>query len=697
MSVRHKMATGQTGRAVVLAMAAGLVLAVGVNAAAAQSTSRGSGASPANAAAPDASAPTPPAQTSPPLTGTTPTTIALEPAVRLPKLIEPPALAQRVKTGALPAIDKRIPAQPLIVTFDDDRISQGRYGGTMTRLMGRAKDIRRMLAFGYARLIGYDRDYRFQADMLHSFTVREGREFTFKLRKGHRWSDGTPFTTEDFRYYWEDMARNKALSPAGPPRQFIAGGKLPTVEIIDSHTIIYRWEQPNPFFLPALAGASPLFIYRPAHYLRRFHKRYAQADALKKLIKKKRRRDWVGLHFRMDRMLRLDNTKMPTLGPWMNTTKSPSERYIFKRNPYYHRIDTAGHQLPYIDRVAINITSSKLIAAKASKGEPSLQARRLEFNNYTILKRGSKRHAYEVRLWKTSRGSQIALYPNLNVKDPVWRKLVHDVRFRRALSLAIDRYEINQVIYFGLAQESGNTVLPQSPLYSKRLQKLWSAYRLADANALLDELGLTKRDSRGIRLLPDGRAMEIIVETAGEGSEHSDVLELIRDTWAKAGIKLFIKPLTREVLRRRVRAGQTVMSVFYGLDNGIALPNSAPREIAPTQTDQLNWPNWGLYHISSGKMGEAPQLPEARRLAALYNRWTVSLDDAERKMIWRTMLEIYADQVFSIGIINRVPQPVVVAKGLRNVPRKALYSWEPGGYFGVFRPDQFWFVPPPRS
>ena len=109
-----------------------------------------------------------------------------------------------------------------------------------------------------------------------SFEVHEGRVFTLKLRKGHRWSDGQPFTTEDFRYYWEDVANNKELSPAGPPRDLLVEGQPPKFEVLSETEVRYTWHKPNPHFLPRLAGASPLFIYRPAHYLKPLHKKYSE-------------------------------------------------------------------------------------------------------------------------------------------------------------------------------------------------------------------------------------------------------------------------------------------------------------------------------------------------------------------------------------------------------------------------------------
>lgn len=606
-------------------------------------------------------------------------------------LLEPPFLADQVKSGALPPIDKRVPAEPLLIKFYKPGLSIGRYGGTLRQLMEGVKDVKRMSAFGYARLVGYNEKYELVPNILKSYRVKEGREFTFVLRRGHRWSDGHPFTTEDFRYFWEDMALNKELSPEGPPREMLVDGELPKVEIIDEVTIRYIWEKPNPYFLPALAAATPLYIYRPAHYLKHFHERHADPEKLSQHIAKRRRRDWVDLHYNRDRLYRLDNPDMPTLDPWVNTTQLPADRCVFERNPYFHWIDEEGHQLPYIDRIAITITDGKLIPAKVGAGEVDLQSRALQLYNYTVLKRAEKRHDFQVRLWRTASGSQVALYPNLNVENSLRRKLLHDVRFRRALSLAVNRREINQVIYFGLARESANTMLPASPLYSPELQHMWSTYEPKRANALLDEIGLTERDSRGIRLLSNGWPLEIVVVTSGEGTEQSDVLELIRDSWADIGVKLFIKPQTREMMRRRVTTGSATMSVFYGMNDAIANAHFVPSELAPTNGNQLNWPQWGLYYLSRGQMGDVPSLPKIRRLLELYGDWASAYEYTKKEEVWREMLKINADQVFSIGTVNSVPQPVVVSNKLRNIPETALYAWEPGGHFGIYRTPTFWF------
>ncbi len=605
-------------------------------------------------------------------------------------LIETPSLQQQVDSGELPPVGERIPKQAQLVTFEGE-FKPGKHGGQMRLLMGKQKDIRQIVIYGYARLVGYTPDLTLQADILESIDIEQERIFTLHLRKGHRWSDGHPFTSDDFRYYWEDIANDPELAKGGPPKQLLIDGEAPTVEFIDAYTVRYSWSQPNPFFLPALAAPRPLYIYKPAHYLRQFHKRYQSEARIAELIEQYKARNWMGVHVNHDRPYKATNPDLPTLQPWVNTTYPPSERFIFKRNPYYHRIDSNGRQLPYIDSIAINIASSKLVPAKAGAGEADLQARYLRMDNYTFLKQSAKRNNFDVRLWKTAKGSHIALFPNLNTNDEVIRTLLRDVRFRRALSLAIHRYEINQVVYFRLVMESNNTVLPECPMFKPEYQKSWIEYDLAQANALLDELGLTERDDRGVRLMPDGRPLEILIQTAGESTEQTDVLELIHDSWLKVGIKLYSIPSTREVFRNRIFSGDAVMSIWSGLANALPTPNSSPADLAPTSKYQYQWPKWGQYYESSGASGEPPNLPGAIELVSLNKAWRQAATVAERERIWHRMLAIHRDQLFSIGIITGVQHPVVVNNHLHNVPKQGFYDIEPGAYFGIYKPDTFWF------
>ncbi len=604
--------------------------------------------------------------------------------------LEPPLLAEAVKSGDLPPMSERLPENPRIMEISENGMGHGQYGGTMRMLMGKEKDIRRMVVFGYSRLVGFNLDLGLTADILESYEVREGREFVFRLREGHRWSDGQPFTSDDFRFYWEDVANNDELFPFGPPKTFRVQGELPTVEFPDDLTVIYRWSRPNPHFLVELASPRPLFIYMPRHYLESFHPRYADRDALDEQANSRGSRNWSGYFLKKARQYKLTNPDLPSLQPWVNTISPPAERYVFKRNPYFHRVDENRLQLPYIDQVQINIVSSSLIPAKTGAGESDLQGHYLRLDNFTFLKEGEKRNGYKILLWKTLNGAHKALYPNLNSRDEAWRNLVRDVRFRRALSLAVNRREINRVIYYGLANESSNTVLPSSAFYEDGMQA-WARYDPEEANALLDSLGLDERNKKGLRLMSDGRPLEVIIHTAGESTEETDILELIHDSFLKIGIKVYTKPSQREVFRDRIFSGDVMMSVWTGLENAMPTAEISPGELAPTRQDQYQWSRWGQFHETDGKAGDKPDLASVRQLYDLYRQWSEITDSEQRQEIWRDMLQIYTDEVFNIGIVNAVPQPVVVSNTLRNVPAEGLYAWFPTSYFGIYSPDTFWF------
>jgi peptide/nickel transport system substrate-binding protein len=364
---------------------------------------------------------------------------------------------------------------------------------------------------------------------------------------------------------------------------------------------------------------------------------------------------------------------------------------VFERNPYFHRVDPEGQQLPYIDRVLLDVVDEDLIPVKTGAGETDLQSRGLFFKHYTFLKESEARSHLVTKLWTSGYGAQLALYPNLNAQDKVWRELFRDVRFRRALSLAINRQEINQIMYYGLGVGGNNTVLPQSPLYKAEYRDAWASYDPEKANALLDEIGLTERTPDGVRRLPDGRPMELVVETAGEDSEQSDILELVEDAWLALGVKILTKPSQREVLRNRIFSGETLMSIWFGLENGIPTADMSPQEFAPTSQQQLQWPKWGQYRETKGQAGEPPDTPEAKKLLELFEEWRMAGTTDERRKIWDAMLSIYGEQVYSIGLIGGVMQPVAVRDTLRNVPAEAVYNWEPGAQLGIYHPDTFWF------
>lgn len=605
------------------------------------------------------------------------------------RLREAPMLTERVAKGQLPPLNDRLPRTMLIVDPAESK-TLGTYGGEMRSLAVRARDLRYLSANGYTRLVGYNEKLELVPDLVEAITT-DGKSFTFTLREGHRWSNGEPFTTEDFRYWWEDVAKNKDLSPAGPPDTLIVDGQLPRVTFIDSRRVQFAWDKPNPRFLPALAAPRPLGIFAPSAYLKKYHAKYTDRKELDALAQKAKLKSWATLHNRLDDPYEQGNRNMPVLGPWLNTTEQPANRFIFERNPYYHRVDWAGQQLPYVDRIVIDISAAGLFAAKANAGDVDLLMRGISMADVPVLKQGEKDHGYRTLLWPDARGSAYALYPNLTTNDPEWRKLNRDVRFRRALSLGLDRRIINNALLFGLGIESNNTVMPESALYQDRFRYAWMRHDVDAANQLLDEVGLVERDALGFRKLPDGRTAEIIVEVDGESADIVDALQLVAELWTDIGIKLFVKPQDRTILRQRAYAGQTIMVASPGLDNAIPTAQMPPSELAPVRQDHYSWSKWGQYIETQGKAGEKPDLKQAQDLIALYQRWSQTADVDEQQQIWSDMLALNVDQQFTIGTVTGQLQPIVIARGLRNVPERAIFSWEPTSLMGIYRLDQFYY------
>jgi peptide/nickel transport system substrate-binding protein len=147
-----------------------------------------------------------------------------------------------------------------------------------------------------------------------------------------------------------------------------------------------------------------------------------------------------------------------------------------------------------------------------------------------------------------------------------------------------------------------------------------------------------------------------------------------------------------QVMRDRVFSGAALMTIGYGIDNGVPTASTPPSAYAPTsQTDQPQWPRWGQYYETGGRAGEPPDLPEAKRLLELYGRWKIATTEETQAAIWHEMLSLYAGQCFTIGLMAGVQQPIAARKTLRNLPRSAIYGWEPYAQFGAYLPDTFWY------
>ena len=338
-----------------------------------------------------------------------------------------------------------------------------------------------------------------------------------------------------------------------------------------THTVIFEWDAPNANFLPLLAQASPA-VHLPSRALSEAVSRSTLPTRSAGGRDARRAGEKLGRAAQQARQhVQVRQSATADVAAVDQRQRQRPRAQLFVRNPYYHRIDARGVQLPYIDVVDDDDRGRRSDRGQVQcRGSRSAGAGAVDFRDVAILKKGEADGGnYRTFLWANGVASQIAIYPNLNFRDPVWREVMRDVRFRRALSMGIDRRMINRALYFGLASEGGMTALSSSPLYNEDDLMMWSEMDIQAANALLDEMGLTERTPAGLRKLPDGRPMEFVIETAGERQEVENALAIVTDTWRELGIKLVMRPLDRDILRNRVYAGITMAAVWYGWDNGL--------------------------------------------------------------------------------------------------------------------------------
>lgn len=602
----------------------------------------------------------------------TPTDYQRATGKKIVKFGESPMLTELVKQGKLPPVDKRLPKDPLVVVPVEEI---GRYGGQINLFTDSPNSLGEADYFtGYESLLRIATDgTSVIPNLVKSWKFTDGgKTLTLYLRRGIRWSDGAPFTVDDIMFWWEDIILNDELTPV-KPSIWAPGGKLMRLEKIDDYTFRMKFDVPYPIAIYRLAHETGA-IYRPKHFLKQFHPKYTPLDEINKRAKAEGFDSWWKLFGKYnDINARVEGA--PTLRSFM-LTKKGLDYLILERNPYYWQIDTAGNQLPYIDRIYVGVVQNvEMMNMKAITGEADFAGRRPTLENYTLYKENEKKGNYRVLLWQGLWGSDVIIQFNLTYKeDPVLRDIFRDVRFRRAMSLAINREEINQMLYFGLGEPRQVTVIPQSPYYEESFAKAYIEYNPNEANKLLDEMGL-KRGPDGYRLRPDGKRLEILLEHTPEAI-RSKTAEMLVKYWDNIGVKVAVKEISRELQDSRAK-GNLIQMGFWSGDRCAFLFLLEPYWWVPMNYGWENvWcPLWAQWYASKGKSGEEPP-KEVKRLITLWEKMQTTLSNKERIRLGKEILKSNAENLWTIGIVGLAPQPIIAKNFLRNIPEKGLWGYD---------------------
>jgi peptide/nickel transport system substrate-binding protein len=593
---------------------------------------------------------------------------------------EAPKLGARVRAGTLEPVHERLPDDPVIVR-PVDRV--GTYGGVWRTLYSSIGDLQLTSRLGYETLVRWDRDGRTVIPgIAKSVDVSpDARTFTFHLRKGMKWSDGQPFTSDDFVFMRKYVLGNDTLTPA-VPSIWTTDGKIYELTAPDPYTVVFHFSQPYGMFLDVVAYTGRQnFLFTPAHYSKRFHPAFRDAQKLNAEAKAAGYADWASY---FDQMHDLNQTpQCPTLGPYVVRVPFPAQRVVAVRNPYYWKVDPAGNQLPYIDEIDFErVLDQTMLNLRAIDGQVDYQNRGMDAANFTLLMEASKSHHYHVQV-DYATGST-GVYINQYSRNDVHRPILQDRRFRIALSEAINRPEAIEIIYNGLGIIDNGVTEPDDRYYLPGLDQTYVKYDPKYANKLLDELGL-KRGAGGMRHWPDGSTFhEVLHIFPSEGGTNSDLWQLLADYWREVGLQFSVVIEDAALSRLEVSGGNSDfwayrnVSQHWELDGTFKIPISQFCYHAPL---------YGLYFVTRGKHGIKPS-PDQQRLVDWYTEM-VSTPDAQRRLeLGHSILKQWAREIYFIGIC-RPTEITVISDRFHNVPHEIQYNYRlmSPGYIGI---EQFY-------
>ena len=581
---------------------------------------------------------------------------------------EAPMLAEMVAAGELPPVEERLPTNPRVFPVFEEI---GTYGGTLRRAYKGASDRwgpTKLLEERIVEMVQLDPDtIELVPGYVDEYTISDDASaFTFTLMEGLKWSDGEPITTRDVQFWYEDIFLNEELTP-NISELYQVGGEPMTVSIVDDRTFTVQFAGPYPLFPEILAKEStgapgldrPGFI-QPFHYLKDFHPIYAEDGALEAAMEQYGAESWVDL---WDSSGAIQawwfNPDLPVISPWRVKVPSPADVVVMERNPYYYGVDTEGNQLPYIDTIEHRFfENNEAFNLMIIQGEIDLQSRHVNAGDFTLYKENETNGGYRVVTWRGA-GTE-ALFPNYNSTNEALVALYEDTRFRQALNIAIDRLAINELVYSGLAEPRQASPISGSPYFDAEYETQWTEYDPEGAEALLDEIGLTERDSEGFRLMPNGERLSIIVESRSE----SDSLELISAYWADVGVEALVRVMERSLFEER-RANNEQDMYFGGLDRS-SVVSADPRRYLGWETGLNEYYKW---YSSGGENGVEPAADHPIRDAwvAWDNAKSASTLEEARASV-QELISINKENNWYIGIVGESPAVFIVNANLVNFP-----------------------------
>ncbi|UCH24405.1 MAG: hypothetical protein JSV66_10645 [Trueperaceae bacterium] len=613
---------------------------------------------------------------------------------------EAPTLEAQVAAGELPSVDERLPLNPAVM---EPLESVGAYSDTIFVFVPDnspwntlQEETERGSYLGYIRA-----DNEVVGNLAESFELADDfKSLTIHLREGAKWSDGHPFTADDVVFAFDAFHFDSRVSGSSQPFWL---NKVRRAIKVDDYTVRLETDDPFPVMLAKMGepAGGDWHAYLPRHYLEKFHIDY-NPDA-NEVAAEFGFDSWEQAFDAYDREyqngfqhLIEDGELRPTMQPWILTEVTDTTK-VHVRNPYFWKVDPEGKQLPYIDRIVTGIADPETINLKIIAGEVDLDYGVANVANFALYKENEAAGGYTTLELQDQGNAPVGFAVNQTIDDPIKRPIFQDLRFRQALSLAINAGEINETVFFGLGRPMVFPVVGTSFHLSEWDDNPFDGYDIDRANALLDEVGLENRNGAGWRLGPDGEPFTLTMEgrTVGEESTTFAALELMKEYWEAVGLQTEIK-LSERALHIERRDGNLIEVNTGPFTLGSeARQYMIDREFWAHGSHDLNWaPLWGdwlmawiqveegtrtLEDFADGVLpGEEP--PQIYKDLFMWNeeRSRTVLGSPEYIEISQKIFDFHHDNMLMQGVVGGMPQLAIAKSNLGNVPT---------GYFG----SAIWF------
>ncbi|ACZ42436.1 extracellular solute-binding protein family 5 [Thermobaculum terrenum ATCC BAA-798] len=626
---------------------------------------------------------------------------------------EAPMLAEMVKAGKLPPVQERLPKNPYVVPHP--WLKEGKYGGNLRHLYwdewGMSHFIQESM-YGNSPLRWHKDGLAISGGWVEAWEANEDLStWTFHIREGIKWSDGEPFTVDDVLFWWEDMCLNEEVAE-GPPDEARSGkGTLAKFKKVDDYTFQMIFDAPSPLTADRMAmwvnrGIGPSWAV-PKHYAKQFHKKYNPN------VKK----DWAN-DFNYPEGKAVDfatNPECPTLTGWKLKSYKKGQNCVWERNPYYWCVDKWGNQLPYIDTMTSQyIQDKEVLKLKYTQGEADWAPHFIPvpLSQISIFKEAEPRSKFRVRLWDSGSGSGAAIFFSQDFIEDDLRELIRNPKFRKALSHAANRKQVQALLYLNQGELTTGTFSPKAIEYvindqGKQVYKSWRdsavEYNPDKAKQLLDEIGVVDKDGDGFREMPNGKKLLLTLDYGADQPQDGEAVRndelLVRD-WKAIGINARLNPVPPTGRDDRWKAGKLMSNADWGIGDG---PNHlvypqwlVPMEYSrwaplhgqwydlrgtPKENQQKNVNPWQRTPPRIGPFDKECE-PAIKQLWKLLDQSKTEPDFMKRTQLVWDMIKVHVDNgPFVQGTVANFPRAVLVKDGLMNVPtHEDLKAWGQGGF-----------------